>query len=122
MYEMRRSLLSSLVVLLVGACGGDGGSGVPGSKQLKDLSADEVMAECTWGVATLGGAGHTTMCTGRTAVTPTVAECVTELNGYKAGCAATVAQLEACTEVLAADPCSFSPCAALASCHLLPEF
>lgn len=117
---MNKSLL--LAALLIGACGGDdggGSSGVDSSKQIKDLSADEIMAECEWGVATQGGAGHTTMCgEGAEVTTSTVAECVAEVNAYKANCTATVAQLEACTEAIADNPCELggSACTAIFAC------
>lgn len=113
-----------VVAFVVGAgCGGDdgGSSGVDSSKQIKDLTASEVMAECEWGVETQGGAGHMTTCGDDVSVTvDTVAECVAEVNQYKASCTATVAQLEACTEALADMPCDFqaSACAAIFACAM----
>ena len=104
---MHKSIL--LAALLIGACGGDDSSGVSSSKQLKDLSDDERMQECEWGIAYEGGAGHQTMCGNDLTVTVhSVDECVGDLSDYAAaGCTATVEQLEACTRAFAADPCSF---------------
>ncbi|HUS31579.1 MAG TPA: hypothetical protein VMZ53_23900 [Kofleriaceae bacterium] len=109
---MRTSILFVVSALALGACGGDDGaehSGVSTSKQLKDLSADERMQECEWGVSYQGGAGHVTMCSDNVTVTvDTVPECVDAMDQYAAsGCTATVAELEACTRAIAADPCSF---------------
>ena len=107
---MHKSILLS--VLLLGACGGDDtadSSGVATSTQIKDLSADQKMQECEWGVAFQGGAGHQTMCADNVTVTVnTVAECVDDLTTYAShGCAVTISQLEACTKAVANDPCSF---------------
>jgi hypothetical protein len=116
--------LICVALLLGAACGGDdggGSSGVDGTKQLKDLTSAEVMAECEWGVEAQGGAGHTTTCGDNVTVTvDTVAECVTEVNAYKTNCTATVTQLEACTNALAANPCDFttSACAAIFACAM----
>jgi hypothetical protein len=113
-----------LIALFVGAgCGGDdgGSSGVDSGKQLKDLTASEVMAECEWGVEAQGGAGHMTTCGDNIVVTvDTVAECVAEVNQYKTACTATVAQLEACTDALADNPCDFatSACTAIFACAM----
>lgn len=96
-----------LAFFLVAGCADDGGggSGVDSAKQIKDLTPDEIMSECEWGVEAQGGPGHMTTCGDNGTVTvDTVAECADEVNGYKAGCTATVAQLEAC---LSGDPCSF---------------
>jgi hypothetical protein len=108
--------------LLVGACGGDGGgsSGVDSTKQIKDLSADERMSECEWGVAEQGGAGKMTNCgNGLTVTVKPVADCVTQMGVYAMhGCTATVAQLEACTTALGANACdlSNSACAPIFAC------
>lgn len=108
---MHKSVLLS--ILLLGACGGDDSgsdnSGVTTSKQLKDLSADERMQECEWGVSYQGGAGHQTMCADNVTITVnTVAECVADLTDYaNANCMATIAELELCTRSIAADPCNF---------------
>ena len=111
-----------LIALFVGAgCGGDDGSGVSSSKQLKDLTTGEVMTMCEWGVETQGGAGHMTTCGDNIVVTTsTVTECVAEVNAYKANCTATVSQLEACTNALADNPCDFatSACAAIFACAM----
>jgi hypothetical protein len=106
---MHKSILLS--VLLLGACGGDDGatsSGVTTSKQLKDLTPDERMQECEWGVSYQGGAGHQTMCPDDVTITvSTVAECVSDLGTYAMnGCTATIEQLETCTRAIAADPCA----------------
>jgi len=108
---MHKSIL--IAALLVGACGGDDGgsdsSGVTTTKQIKDLSAAEQMQECEWGVAYSGGAGHQTMCPDNVTVTvDSVASCVQDMMTYATNaCMATIAELEACTRALAADPCSF---------------
>ena len=107
---MHKSIL--LAVLLVGACGGDDtadSSGVAQTKQVKDLTADERMQECEWGVAFQGGAGKRTECGDGVSVTvDTVASCVDDMATYAAnGCTAPISQLETCTKAVAADPCSF---------------
>lgn len=101
---MHRSIL--LAVLLLGACGGDDSSGVSSSKQIKDLTDDERMQECEWGVSFQGGAGHQTTCMDGTVTVGTVAECVGDLGDYaENGCTATIAELETCTKAIAAAPC-----------------
>ena len=107
--------------LLVGACGGDdGGSGVDSTKQIKDLSADERMQECEFGVATQGGAGKTTQCGNGVSVTvKSVSDCVAQMGVYAMhGCTATIAQLDACNAAIGADPCNFggSACQPILAC------
>ena len=114
-----------VVALLVGACGGDdsgGSSGVDSSKQVKTLSSSEVTAECTWGIALEGGAGHQTMCDPQTTITVhTQAQCEASLAALSSNstCTLTVEQLEACTEAQASDPCGAleaQVCAAVLAC------
>jgi hypothetical protein len=107
---MHKSIL--IAVLLAGACGGDDtadSSGVAQTKQIKDLSGDERMQECEWGVAFQGGAGKSTACgDGVTVTVNSVSDCVQDMATYATnGCTATILQLEACTKAVAADPCSF---------------
>src|ERR1043165_3229994 len=118
---MHKSIL--LLALLLGACGGDDAadsSGVATSTQIKDLSTDQQMQECEWGVSYQGGEGHQTMCPDNVTITvDSVAECVSDLASYKSsGCTATIGQLEACTKAIAAAPCSFGgdACAPVFAC------
>ena len=122
-------VVSSALLLSTGvACsggGGDGsgggaGSGVSQSKQIKDLSANELMDLCTWGTAEMGGENNETDCgDGSTNNTGTVAECLVDLESSYETCDITVGNLEECVRALAADPCDgiTSPgCAILLSC------
>jgi hypothetical protein len=109
-----------LAGLLIGACGGDSGSGVDSSKQIKDLSASEQMSVCEAGVAAQGGAGKMTNCgNGVTVTVKSVADCVSQMGVYAMkGCTATVGQLEACNDAIGMDPCSLggSACQPILAC------
>lgn len=109
-----------VVVAFVAACGGDSGSGVDSSKQIKDLSASEQMSVCEAGVAAQGGAGKTTTCgNGVTVTVKSVSDCVAQMSVYAMhGCTATVGQLETCNDAIGADPCSLggSACQPIIAC------
>jgi len=120
---MHRHVL--IAALMLGACGGDdsgGSSGVDSSKQVKDLTPAERTSECQWGIALEGGAGKQTMCPDNVTVTVyTQAQCESSLAAIATSttCTLTVAQLEACTEASATDPCtalSAPACAAVIVC------
>ena len=106
--------------LLFGACGGDSGSGVDSSKQIKDLTPSEQMSVCEAGIAAQGGAGKMTSCgNGVTVTVQTVAQCVSQMGTYAMkGCTATVGQLETCNDAIGADPCSLggSACQPIIAC------
>ena len=87
------------------ACGGGGGSGVSGSKQLVSLSAAEVTDLCEYFVD-LAGAERMVDCGGGLTITiggGSVSECVIglqETQGQFPGCTATVGNAESCMEAL----------------------
>ncbi|HSD86613.1 MAG TPA: hypothetical protein VLB44_03835 [Kofleriaceae bacterium] len=114
-----------IAALMLGACGGDdssSSSGVDSTKQVKDLTPAERATECQWGIALEGGAGHTTTCPDNVTVTvDTQAQCEAGLATIAGSttCTLTVAQMEACTEASATDPCtalSSQACAPVLAC------
>jgi hypothetical protein len=106
--------------LALGACGGrrggggggdddddvvgDGGSGLPPSEQVGDLSASDVQTLCDWSSSRQGGAGSVHECAeGLTVTTQPVSECVDTMSGTS--CDITVGEVEDCTDAIAPDPC-----------------
>jgi hypothetical protein len=109
-------------VLIIGCGGDDGGdtSGVDQAKPITDLSTSEVTTFCQWSIDVQGGAGHETDCgDGVTVTVNTQAECEAEYAQIPTGCSTvTVAEMEACVDALAAEPCNFeaSACAEYFAC------
>lgn len=112
---MKTGLLSPLLACaLLLACGGDDdggggdGSGVDGSIAITDLGGADVTALCEWAIDIQGGAGNETDCgDGATVNVPSQAECEADYASVPDACSGiSVAELEACIEAVADDPCS----------------
>lgn len=108
-----------LGVALVG-CGsstgsGGGSSGVDSSKRLDSLTATEIAQFCDWTNAKLGGYGATMSCGGDITLEADAnqAECVA---GAPTTCAATVAQAEACANMMSCQNIIPEACAPLFAC------
>lgn len=99
-----------LMCASLSACGGGGGgeSGVEGSKAITELDAGEVSTFCEWLIELSGGENQVTECPGGfTWDTGTVAECEAGFGSVPAACSTvTVAEMEACGEAMADDPCT----------------
>ncbi|MBX3190352.1 MAG: hypothetical protein KF819_25355 [Labilithrix sp.] len=83
-------------------------SGVDPDKTLGELGSSEKKALCDWQAGVRGGYGKKTTCEGGVSVsTPkNQAACLQDIN--LPSCQATVAEVEACIKVDAADPCAFA--------------
>lgn len=81
-------------------------SGVSGTKTVGELSAVEAGTLCDWAAGREGGYGCKHTCTGGTSTTNKSAAACN--NVFKATCPATVAQVEACTVAISADPCDLT--------------
>lgn len=82
-----------------------GTSGVPAAKTLSSLTTAEKAQICDWSASLSGGYGRTWNCgEGATASNASSqAECVAD---FPPSCSATVAQLEACSLLIAASICN----------------
>jgi len=117
---MMKNLLGTVVLgVLVLGCGEDS-SGVDGSKRLLDLSATEQGDVCDYTSDVQGGYGSSKVCgDGITLSVKQRGDCIANLEATVAGCAATVADLEACSEAVGEDLCKFlsePKCAFLLQC------
>ena len=122
-----RSALAFSFLLLV-SCGGSvssGGnlsSGVDSSKRLITLTDAERGQLCDWMVPKAGGYGTPAACPGPFLVYPDQAACIVDSpDETETNCLATVAQLEACVNMLPAcatltDVSSTPACAVLSGC------
>ncbi len=99
-------LLSSIALSSAAGCSDDSASGVDGSKQLGELSENELRQFCEWSTETNGGAETVVQCEeDLTVTTLSVDECMDSYAGL-AECTATVSEWEACIEDMATDPCA----------------
>jgi hypothetical protein len=117
--------MKGFVTLVLGfvlaGCGSSGGgstsSGVDTTKRLDSLSAAEKGQMCDWIASKMGGYGASKSCgADLTLEAPaSQAECVAEM---PATCAATVAQLEACTNQTSCENILPESCAPIIECVL----
>lgn len=124
-----RSITSLLLALalLSGplSCGDEdtGETGVPGSKQVGQLTTDELKSVCDWVVGVQGGATKT--CPGDVSIHLVSADdCFDHLLKYYKTCGLTVSQTEACATAVGADPCTgfgTADCAEARACSCEPN-
>ena len=116
-----------------GLSGGDAGtpaqiSGVPGTKTLSTINADDIKKICDWTASLYGGYGGQTVCNDSPGITETItgptsqAECLGKASIIKAGCTTTVSQMESCLRSISTcgttgDATPSADCMALFACY-----
>jgi hypothetical protein len=93
--------LSGLLML---GCGGAAKPSIDSSRQLTSLSSSEVEDVCAWQVDRMGGDGSKKKC-GDTEFTFKVSTCVKSFSALSSSCAATYADLAACSDAQSHDFC-----------------
>ena len=116
-----KGLVAVVLGLVLGGCGsstggGGGSSGVDSSKRIDSLSASEKAQYCDWVNAKLGGYGATMSCGSDITLEADAsqAECVASA---PTSCAATVAQAEACANMMSCQNLIPPSCAPLFECE-----
>jgi hypothetical protein len=131
----QRAWLGWFFALGIGACGGDDSASAPScpstlgdpmvdhAKKLIELTADEKLRLCDWGVCNFGGYGAAASCTNGPAVTvaPNRQTCVSQFP-TNASCTATVQDQMDCVIATAKNPCQTtlfsSVCSKVLACAL----